>query len=64
MNVEKILAAMRSADVDIIDPAAKLCAQTKCPLLYNGQSVYYDDDHLSKAGALMLSPLFTHLFHK
>ncbi|MGE0433886.1 MAG: SGNH hydrolase domain-containing protein [Planctomycetota bacterium] len=30
--------------------------------MHQGSLVYYDDDHLSEAGAMLLAPMFTPLF--
>ena len=54
----------RNFDINLIDPADFLCVKAKCLIAYQGNSLYRDDDHLSKFGALLLQnifrPVFTH----
>ncbi|MFN2329862.1 MAG: acyltransferase family protein [Chromatocurvus sp.] len=35
-----------------------LCEDARCPLVQEGKLAYYDGDHLSEAGSLMLAPVF------
>jgi hypothetical protein len=44
----------RHDDVHAIRPYDVLCARRDCPAVYNGQALYFDDDHLSAYGALTL----------
>ena len=41
--------------VKIVDPAGLLCSQEKCFASRDGVSYYFDDDHLSIAGAQVIS---------
>lgn len=50
--------------VALLDPHSQLCRlDGQCRVAYQGKSVYYDDDHLSASGSLllgnMLRPAFT-----
>lgn len=45
-------------DVKIIDPIPYLCSETSCVGVKNGQSLYFDDDHLSEYGADYIAPVF------
>ena len=51
-------------DTRIIDPAEFLCVQDNCLIGLNGFSIYKDDDHLSRRGALLLKPIFAEIFRK
>jgi hypothetical protein len=42
----------------LIDPRDALCDVERCALAEQGQSLYFDDDHLSLAGSARLIPLF------
>ena len=47
---------------DIIEPAKKLCAGERCLAAEGPRALYFDDNHLSLAGATYLEPLFVGLF--
>lgn len=46
----------------ILDPLPFLCGDTVCPAAVDGTALYYDDDHLSRAGYARLIPLFRQIF--
>ncbi len=46
------------ANLAVIDLGEALCNRTSCPLVRDGRILYADDNHLSRAGALMLAPIF------
>ena len=48
--------------IEKIDPAARLCDETRCHIYAEGHALYFDDDHLSLAGARYLAPLFAPWF--
>lgn len=75
LSISKLAFLDRSGDIlHIFDalPAAKnlhrirpsdlLCGDKVCLVYKDGKSLYYDDDHLSQAGAEYLSPLFAPVF--
>ncbi|MEM9048165.1 MAG: acyltransferase family protein [Pseudomonadota bacterium] len=45
-------------DATLIRPDSLLCPQIYCAIVHSGQTLYFDDDHLSLAGAALLAPLF------
>jgi peptidoglycan/LPS O-acetylase OafA/YrhL len=47
--------------VEILYPHEQLC-DGRCKVVLDGQPLYWDDDHLSRLGALKLRPLFDHVF--
>lgn len=51
-----------AANFHRIKPADMLCNETLCLVSKDGKSLYFDDDHLSQAGAEYLSPLFAPVF--
>lgn len=54
--------ASAQCGLQLIDPAAVLCQHDQCRGTLNGQPLYYDRNHLTVAGALLLRPLFAPLF--
>ena len=52
----------QSDQITRIYPHKRLCNSTDCIVYANGKPLYYDDDHLSLAGADFLAPLFEPLF--
>lgn len=54
VRVEKAIAA-DTAQVITLDPAAELC-DTTCGVRRSGRWLYFDDDHLSPAGAHLVTP--------
>ena len=46
----------------IIEPAKRLCAGARCLAAERSRALYFDDNHLSLAGAAYLEPLFAGLF--
>jgi peptidoglycan/LPS O-acetylase OafA/YrhL len=46
----------------ILDPLPFLCSDTVCPAAADGAALYFDDDHLSRAGYTRLIPLFRKAF--
>ena len=51
-------------DFNLIDPAGFLCIKANCLIAYQGYSLYRDDDHLSKDGALLLQDIFSPIFNQ
>ncbi len=47
---------------EIVRPDQILCASGRCIVQKDGHPIYYDDHHLDRRGALMLTPLLTPLF--
>ncbi|MFN3857423.1 MAG: acyltransferase family protein [Caulobacter sp.] len=43
--------------VTVIDPTDRFCGQDRCPMFDGGRSLYFDDDHLSQAGAARMVDL-------
>ena len=56
--------AKKGCGVTILDPLEYLCNKTECKSQVNGLPIYYDDDHLSQRGALLLTPLFINILNK
>jgi peptidoglycan/LPS O-acetylase OafA/YrhL len=50
--------AVKKCNITILDPLEYLCDESQCYSSIKGQPIYYDDDHLSQRGALLLAPLF------
>ena len=49
--------------VILLDPLPYLCdADGKCRIAYQGKSVYFDDDHLSASGSLLLTEMLRPAF--
>ncbi len=48
--------------VRFIWPAAALCGKRNCPMVENGNPVYFDHNHLSIYGAGKTSPLYDGIF--
>ncbi len=48
--------------IEMVDPAARLCDAERCRIYAEGHVLYFDDDHLSLAGARYLAPLFAPWF--
>lgn len=46
----------------IIEPAKRLCAGERCLAAEGARALYFDDNHLSLAGAAYLEPLFAEVF--
>ncbi|MGB3556823.1 MAG: acyltransferase family protein [Jannaschia sp.] len=42
-------------DVEIIDATEEFCDATNCYVTLNGQALYFDDDHMSIAGAMIVA---------
>lgn len=53
-------ALLRSAfpDLEVLRLQETLCSRSRCPLMREGELLYYDGDHLSEAGSLHLAPVF------
>jgi peptidoglycan/LPS O-acetylase OafA/YrhL len=49
--------------VKILPTHEELCASGHCKVEEDGQPLYWDDDHLSRLGALRLKPVFARIFH-
>ncbi len=52
---------VQSAEVMLMDPWPILCPE-RCSVLYDGAPVYFDNNHLTNAGAMALRPMFAPLF--
>ncbi|WP_425500027.1 SGNH hydrolase domain-containing protein [Parvibaculum sedimenti] len=62
-DATRILDAIPDApNLHRIRPAELLCNKGSCLIYKADKSLYADDDHLSKAGAEFLSPLFAPVF--
>lgn len=55
-------AAAVQCGVKILDPLPYLCWNGRCHGIKDGKALYYDDDHLSETGALLLRPMFEKVF--
>lgn len=61
--VNSTIDSLNINNLHIIDPLTILADKNGyCKMEDGGHSLYYDDNHLSKHGALLLSPLFSPLF--
>ena len=54
--------ALEFPKVTVLDPTALLATNNLCPVAENGESLYWDDNHLTVAGAMLLRPLFESTF--
>lgn len=45
----------RWPQVRVVDPNIVLCLDGKCPILRDGHSIFKDENHLSRAGSMLLS---------
>ncbi len=45
----------RWPQVRVVDPNTMLCLDGKCPILRDGHSIFKDENHLSRAGSMLLS---------
>ncbi len=61
---EIIAAAVAKHGADIVDPIPALCDDEKCPVVRNGAPIYRDTDHIARAAALRLTPLFESAFRR
>jgi peptidoglycan/LPS O-acetylase OafA/YrhL len=50
------------ARIGKVDPARRLCDEERCHIYAEGKPLYFDDDHLSVAGARYVAPLFAKYF--
>ncbi len=55
--------AERYAGITIWDPLPELCDETRCSALRNGRPLFFDGDHLSPYGNLVLLPAFKASLH-
>jgi hypothetical protein len=54
------LAAIASRHrASLVDPLEALCDDARCRVFADGHALYFDDDHLSRAGAALLKPQLT-----
>lgn len=61
--VNSVLEKIEHARVHLLDPAALLCAEDgMCKTARNGHSLYKDEHHLSRFGALQMRPMFEPMF--
>lgn len=51
------------ANFSRLRPDDMLCVETSCLTIKDGQALYFDDNHLSMAGAELLAPLFAPLLN-
>jgi hypothetical protein len=49
-------------EIQMIEPWKILCKSNRCLAVYNGTALYIDNNHLSAAGADLISPAFDPLF--
>lgn len=49
-------------DFSLIEPHKTMCSDGKCPLMGDGRSYYYDDDHISGYGATHFKAMFRLVF--
>jgi hypothetical protein len=62
-TVETALQMARNrCGIRLLDPVPYLCKAGRCEGSSNQKPLYFDDDHLSKAGALRLGPMFQEAF--
>lgn len=54
--------ARNRCGIKLLDPVPYLCKAGRCEGSTNQQPLYFDDDHLSKAGAMRLVPMFQAVF--
>ncbi|MEH6449846.1 MAG: acyltransferase family protein [Oleispira sp.] len=54
--------AKAECGINILETTPYLCKKTHCTGMRDGAALYFDDDHLSQTGALLLIPLFTKIF--
>jgi peptidoglycan/LPS O-acetylase OafA/YrhL len=59
----RLLSGVKGSRVTLIDASQTLCDAAHCPVVADGEALYFDDNHLSKTGAVrardMLAPAFT-----
>lgn len=64
---EKVRAAFERLAVKhsfvLIEPHKTMCQGRECPLMGNGRSYYYDDDHISAYGALRFKDMYGPVFY-
>jgi peptidoglycan/LPS O-acetylase OafA/YrhL len=64
-TIEGILDSLPSGpEVVRIRPAEQMCDAERCTVLADGEPLYWDDDHLSLAGARFIAPLFEPVFDR
>lgn len=56
--LETLRDAARQCGTILLDPTLHLCDRNVCYGAKNGQPLYFDDDHLGRAGNALLIPLF------
>ncbi|HTO07950.1 MAG TPA: acyltransferase family protein [Myxococcota bacterium] len=62
-EVLAILARLReSPGVHVVLPHERLCGERLCDVVRDGAALYWDDDHLSRAGVGLVEPLFEPIF--
>lgn len=54
--------AVKRCDATVLDPIPYLCDSEYCYGDINGIPLYFDDDHLSSAGAKLISPVYDQVF--
>ena len=63
-KLRPLIAQLDKKAVTIIDPAPMVCDNGRCIIEKDGISLYYNEGHFSKQGALYMSPLFEPYFKK
>ena len=60
------LAAFEAEGIKVLYPHRLLCAEAGqlCRVSENGQSLYADDNHLSNAGAALMTPLLAQVLRR
>ena len=56
--IAALVKAHERCSVRLLDPLPYLCVKGICPGIVDGHPLYFDDNHLSNAGATRLAPLF------
>ncbi|TAM12623.1 MAG: acyltransferase [Nevskiaceae bacterium] len=56
--------AARFSNVTTLNTDSALCTRTSCPWISNGKFLYYNNDHLSKAGSMRIYPLLVERINK
>ena len=63
-ELDPLIGKLEKKGVVIIDPMPMVCADGVCEMQRDGFSLYYNQGHFSRQGALYLNPLFEPYFKK
>jgi peptidoglycan/LPS O-acetylase OafA/YrhL len=62
-NADRVFAKLTTSDAIVLDPAPYFVDEKGlCRAEYNDEALYFDDNHLSSAGASRLKPMFEKIF--